>query len=915
MNFLTGCVLIYDKVKNAFVDKTEKVVSITYNQASCTYNIKFSNASHIYEYNYANVKWLQKPDTIKPDDYLIYIKGKLQSKIAVIANFKTWIHFQLTDGSFKTASSRDVKLIKNHKNEPKYKDFISYLTEIASGIDDLKDDLEDEGILARELKSLPIFEDSVLSDFIADKPIRRLPNDTKELIFPFSTNLSQIAAIEKALSFNISIIQGPPGTGKTQTILNLIANLIYRGKTIAVVSGNNEAIRNIEEKLKKEHLDFFGAFLGKKENITNFFNEPHPLPMITAQMTERDKLNFKIASQRIIDIYRTQEEIAQLQKQLLEIESEKRNYSDEQTEFQGYSAEQLLGKINKEKVIGAIKFLNDLTSIPTLRFISFIKICFHFSFKRARWIINHINETLDILHRAAYKLMEEELKSKQEHLDSILRTTNQKAVEENLRTISRKLLLMKLEKQYSKITDFPFDCYSYKMFFNRFLKRFPLIYSTTNSIHACSEKKYRYDYLLVDESSQINLATAAIAMAVAKNIVFVGDPMQLPHVIKTSDKQFLHDTFSKYKLPSYDDFAKNSILDVMQKKYKDKIPFTLLNIHYRSDPEIINFCNKMFYHDLLLINRKHKDENGIRIITHDGHFCWNRTNDREIEIIKREILPELKEKDIGIIAPFRNQVELLQQNINNAPITIDTVHKFQGKERDVILLSATSDQLRQTNPGEEETTDFINNPNLINVAISRAKNKLYIVASKRLLSQRGLFKDLADYVQYYSTNEQPSIRDTIVHSIFDILYKEDALKKAELDGELVKISKFPSENLIATLLVNIKKSNTIIPFDFVHNYPLHLLFDAESFSSIEERRFISHPSSHLDFLLYKKIGKKPFLAIEVDGKQHRFNDQAYRDSLKNRILSEAKIPLLRISTTEIDCQAKIMSAIKDSLKQ
>ena len=53
------------------------------------------------------------------------------------------------------------------------------------------------------------------------------------------------------------MIQGPPGTGKTQTILNIIANILVQGKTVMVVSNNNSATANVLEKLQKYGLDLF----------------------------------------------------------------------------------------------------------------------------------------------------------------------------------------------------------------------------------------------------------------------------------------------------------------------------------------------------------------------------------------------------------------------------------------------------------------------------------------------------------------------------------------------------------------------------------------------------------------------------------------------------------------------------------
>ena len=68
-------------------------------------------------------------------------------------------------------------------------------------------------------------------------------------IFPFGCNNSQYQAVKKAMENQISVIQGPPGTGKTQTILNIIANIILKGKTVQIVSNNNSATNNVYEKL------------------------------------------------------------------------------------------------------------------------------------------------------------------------------------------------------------------------------------------------------------------------------------------------------------------------------------------------------------------------------------------------------------------------------------------------------------------------------------------------------------------------------------------------------------------------------------------------------------------------------------------------------------------------------------------
>ena len=93
------------------------------------------------------------------------------------------------------------------------------------------------------------------------------------VIYPFGLNQSQKLAVERALSSKISIIQGPPGTGKTQTILNIIANVVRSGQTVAVVSNNNSATHNVAEKLEKKNAAFLTAFLGSLANKQKFLED------------------------------------------------------------------------------------------------------------------------------------------------------------------------------------------------------------------------------------------------------------------------------------------------------------------------------------------------------------------------------------------------------------------------------------------------------------------------------------------------------------------------------------------------------------------------------------------------------------------------------------------------------------------
>ncbi|WP_220348711.1 AAA domain-containing protein [Alkalilimnicola ehrlichii] len=117
-------------------------------------------------------------------------------------------------------------------------------------------------------KALP-HPDTVLHAYCAGQNQDQV--DEGGFIYPFGVNESQLKAVERAFTSQISLIEGPPGTGKTQTILNIIANILLRGKSVAILSNNNPAVENVYEKLSKSGLDHVVAKLGSQDNRNRFF--------------------------------------------------------------------------------------------------------------------------------------------------------------------------------------------------------------------------------------------------------------------------------------------------------------------------------------------------------------------------------------------------------------------------------------------------------------------------------------------------------------------------------------------------------------------------------------------------------------------------------------------------------------------
>ena len=148
------------------------------------------------------------------------------------------------------------------------KDILAYFRELAKGFA-LRTN-EDKSLMAVKYQQLDIVSHrSILWNFLQ----ARSPGSdvvSSDLIFPFGCNMSQKMAVKRAFQNTISIVQGPPGTGKTQTILNLLCNMLLLNKRVAVVSNNNSATANVLEKLKKYELDFVAAFLGSTRNKLSF---------------------------------------------------------------------------------------------------------------------------------------------------------------------------------------------------------------------------------------------------------------------------------------------------------------------------------------------------------------------------------------------------------------------------------------------------------------------------------------------------------------------------------------------------------------------------------------------------------------------------------------------------------------------
>lgn len=375
--------------------------------------------------------------------------------------------------------------------------------------------------------------------------------------------------------------------------------------------------------------------------------------------------------------------------------------------------------------------------------------------------------------------------------------------------------------------------------------------------------------------------------------------MQLPNVVTEEDRNNLNQIRKSFDIPDSYDLTTHSFLSSILAACPN-IPQTLLREHYRCHPDIINFCNQKFYGGNLLIMTTREDERShlFACITAKGQHCRGHYNQREIDVIKDELLPVLDNgEDCGIITPYNSQVKQFRSQIPD--LEAATVHKYQGREKNTIILSVTDDVI----------SEFADNANLLNVAVSRAKDKFCLVVTGNPQQTHGNIHDLLGYIKY----QQGIVIKSRLNSIFDYLF---SYEQTNMGSEL-SVSRYESENLTYSLIEKIRTTYPALSYiKALCHYPLRYLIREISVLSEQEKKYVSHPSTHIDFLVINRVTKEPLLAIETDG--YAFHNektkQHHRDCMKDHILKESGLPLLRLSTIGHSEECKIISALTSSMK-
>lgn len=558
-------------------------------------------------------------------------------------------------------------------------------------------------------------------------------------------NSSQQTAVENSNNRIVSVISGPPGTGKSFTIANLAAEKVSKGQSILITSKNKEALDVIEEKIKvklgienlcvnpsqdsnlgwmKEYLDFI---LGRKYTKKGYRFEHIEKAVETYQRMHNAHLN------------KEKELMAQFQ-------SQKEVYKRINSGLAASTTPLFKQRVFEKRSNISIPLWEHLTNyyaeIEALR-------------KKAISNLQLINTFM----------LEEGLKQYRKELRQYL-----------------SFLRARAQARKEDIAE--------KLNYTAILKAFPVWLVRANDIsRVLPQKKEVFDVLIIDEASQCDIPSLIPLIQRAKKIIVVGDTKQLRHISFVSkafeeiSKKAVH--ASSRHLCKHRDY---SILDLTYENI-DPLDSVQLNEHFRSQFPIIAFSNSTFYKNQLdvLTKRPVSIAEHVTFLRANGNYSKginseeaNRITTAIKAIIKKESdLPKALKTTIGILSPFRKQVDYLFeqivesfsiQEIKDHQIIVGTAFTFQGNERDTMHISLAVD-----NDSASGSFTYINRQDVFNVSITRAKNSQLI---------------------YYSFEENTLKSQTLLAEFFRFYNKDlvDDLGKASIDEFCLEVGHVLKEN-------------------------------------------------------------------------------------------------------------------------
>lgn len=618
------------------------------------------------------------------------------------------------------------------------------------------------------------------------------------------SNLEQEAAITAAMESVLTVVTGPPGTGKSQVLANAVSAAVARGESVLLASQNNHAIDVVTQRVNSIHEAVYVHRLGRKSlrgpaasALGSVLHRSEPSDVGLDQAMR----NWDTALQRVSKPYEVVQERHEIARVLSGVNLDHENLrstlppgvkpldDDDDDEFLLVAQQQAMRRVQEAEsatrrwwwqrrrrrrlfndadnaVRGAIALAGTDSNAALVQLLT----------SKGTDRVLHVLATLVTL--AAHNRRRTNLKVEHDLLPDDNQAQLQIAASFADRTTPAiELVAARFRQRMHRGGKPRRDVASYLS---------KLAAASNGSNHPAREAAGAavaglpvwavtslavgsalplvpglFDLVIIDEATQSDIPSALPLLFRGKRAMVLGDPQQLTHITTLSASRDT-EIASGYGL---DDATFAAMAYTGVSLYALAASATcdepiLLRRHFRSHPMIIGFSNDLFYGSQLIVDT---DVNmlidgppitwrhvpGYFQRGPDGNSGMNRPEAEQVLEVAMEILSEGEEppRTLGIVTPLRPQRDLLRDLVADrlpsfaARITIDTAHGFQGDERDIMIMSpVVADRMP---PG---LARFAGTPNLVNVAITRARSRLIIVGDRgACLNSDTVLADLAAY--------------------------------------------------------------------------------------------------------------------------------------------------------------------------
>ncbi|EGV00325.1 ATP-binding protein [Mycoplasmopsis columbina SF7] len=573
----------------------------------------------------------------------------------------------------------------------------------------------------------------------------------KSSIFKITpTNYSQDRAIVSSLNQN-TIIWGPPGTGKSQTIVNILTNILMYERNALVCSEKKAALDVIEERLGVLRTFTLTLVLSRNVKRKSFYEPISQYLEYLQQFKIKEKIKPQIpriinqSEVEFIEKIQTWKDDTKLPLYAKFIEK----YNDKWTLLSQDLWDKLLELDNTMLYTNNFDFKNSKEYLKALLKANKVKFKpFNLTNKKIKKLHQYLYENLKSLNPNLnddlnyFTNLNSNDFEKINQLFNLLPEKNNLSIndENQLKDYIAYNIVQKIEKftkeENDLLKNFIIAVNTAKMEPFKFVKQFapiikkiyPIIIATPDT-DLSPWQKNEFDYAILDESSQIFLEKGLPILYLAKKKILAGDDQQMKPSnwfgIRYTDEETIYGT-----VESLLDYAKSLGVHTV-----------LLDKNYRSNfAALMTFSSKFFYNESLdVIDSSNNPHNFKPIEVYDINGIWeNNTNLSEVALAIEKLKENLPiYKKVILLCFNKKQQEFIQNEIINSHkdleeylttgnLLIRNIENIQGDEADLIIATVGYDAnaaIHSTYVGRS------GGKNALNVAISRAKDKMIVIKS------------------------------------------------------------------------------------------------------------------------------------------------------------------------------------------